>query len=101
MLALVLIALVFPQMAWATTYYVGTTGSDSNPGSSGSRFLTINKCHSVMVAGDTCLVGDGTYTDADGDGRTFVTTNGHNGTSGSPITIKSENKWGEIGRAHV
>lgn len=96
MLALVLIALVFPQMAWATTYYVGTTGSDSNPGSSGSRFLTINKCHSVMVAGDTCLVGDGTYTDADGDGRTFVTTNGHNGTSGSPITIKSENKWGAI-----
>ena len=49
-----------------------------------------------MVAGDTCLVGDGTYTDADGDGRTFVTTNGHNGTSGSPITIKSENKWGAI-----
>lgn len=82
--------------AWATTYYVGTTGNDANAGTIGSRFLTINKCHSVAVAGDTCIVGSGTYTDTDGDGRTFVTTNGHNGTSGNPITIQSETQYGAI-----
>lgn len=48
----------------ATTYYVappGSGGSDSNPGTIGSPFATINHACSVMVAGDTTLVRAGTY----------------------------------------
>ncbi|MEV4172391.1 carbohydrate-binding protein [Nonomuraea sp. NPDC049709] len=44
-----------------TTYYVSTSGSDSNPGTSGSPFRTIQRCGTVMTAGDTCQIASGTY----------------------------------------
>jgi len=43
------------------TYYVATTGNDSNLGTIGSPFLTIPKGLSVMVAGDTLLIRAGSY----------------------------------------
>ena len=43
------------------TYYTATTGSDSNPGTIGSPFLTIAKGLSVMGAGDTLYLRAGTY----------------------------------------
>ena len=41
--------------------YVSTTGSDSNSGTSGSPVKSINKAAQLAQAGDTVLVGAGTY----------------------------------------
>lgn len=79
--------------AWGTTYYIATTGSDAADGSSGTPFLTINKFHSIASPGDIGIVRCGTYTDADNSGSVFTTTNGHNGTSGNPITIQAETRY--------
>lgn len=45
----------------AATYYVATTGSDSNPGTVKEPWRTIAKAVNAMVAGDTTYVRDGTY----------------------------------------
>ncbi|HYM89912.1 MAG TPA: right-handed parallel beta-helix repeat-containing protein, partial [Nitrospiraceae bacterium] len=84
-------------LAQATTYYVATTGNDSNNGTSvGTPFLTIQKCINVVVAGDTCTVANGTYTVPDATGVVGFMS-GANGTPSQPITIKSTNPLG----AHV
>ena len=45
------------------TYYIATTGNDSNNGTSiGTPFLTFTKADSVAVPGDRVLVQPGTYT---------------------------------------
>lgn len=71
--------------AWANTYYVRTTGNDSNPGTTGSPWLTIQKAANTMVAGDTTIIGDGTYT----AGTIFFNTSG---SAGNPITLQAEHK---------
>ena len=91
--------LFVPLSAWgATTYYVATTGNDANPGTQASPWANPQKCvQAPVVAGDICLVGDGTYTDTDGNGiviSTFSSTLA--GSAGSPVTVKSLNKWGAI-----
>ncbi len=64
------------------TYYVATSGSDSNSGTdAGHPFLTIGKAASVAVAGDTVVIRAGTY-------RESVTLP-HSGAAGSPITFQS------------
>lgn len=72
-----------------TTWYVATTGSDSNPGTAGSPFLTIAKGCTSAAAGDTVTVADGNY-----QGSIYITTTSANGTSSLPITLKSTNKYG-------
>jgi parallel beta-helix repeat protein len=68
--------------AQAGTYYVSTGGSDSNNGTSvGTAFLKIQKCINTMVAGDTCFVRGGTYSES-------VTIN-KQGNSVSSITLKN------------
>mgnify|MGYP001327286453 FL=1 len=47
--------------AHAATYYVATTGSDSNPGSEAAAFRTIAHAVSRMNAGDTTYVKSGVY----------------------------------------
>jgi hypothetical protein len=47
--------------AFATEYYVATTGSDSNPGTRDSPFATLTKGVSSAGAGDTVYIGGGTY----------------------------------------
>jgi hypothetical protein len=81
-------------IAQATTYYVSQAGNDSNAGTSvSSPFGTIQKCVDVMAAGDTCTVADGTYTDTDGNGVVvYIRPTNQNGTSSSPITLKSTNR---------
>jgi chondroitinase B-like protein len=69
----------------ATVYYVATTGSNSNPGSEGSPWLTMQKAADTMVAGDTTIVKNGTYTE---DSLVFNT----NGTVGARITLRAENQ---------
>ena len=56
-----LLSLLFPGISGAATYYVATTGSDGAAGAIGTPWLTINKCATTMVAGDTCYVRGGTY----------------------------------------
>ena len=64
-----------------TTYYVSTTGSNTNAGSAAKPFKTIQKCAGVAVGGDTCLIGSGTY-------RETVTPS-RSGSAGAPITFAS------------
>lgn len=46
----------------ATTYYVATTGSNANPGTSALPFQTIQKAADLVNPGDVVMVNDGTYT---------------------------------------
>lgn len=43
------------------TYYVATTGNDSNPGTESNPWRTIQKAANTVAAGDTVLVQPGTY----------------------------------------
>jgi len=45
----------------ATTYYVATWGNDSNPGTRGRPWRTIQKAAATLVAGDSARVMAGTY----------------------------------------
>jgi hypothetical protein len=54
-------ALVSTAAAHAATYYVATTGSNSNPGTESKPWRTIAKAVATMVAGDTTYVRGGTY----------------------------------------
>lgn len=70
--------------AAGTTYYVATTGNDSNNGTNLSTpFKTIQKAASVMTAGDTCYVRGGVYRE--------TVTPAHSGTTTNPILFKQYN----------
>jgi parallel beta-helix repeat protein len=47
--------------AFATTYYVSTTGSDNNAGSAQSPWATLQQAVDTIAPGDTILVNSGTY----------------------------------------
>lgn len=80
---ILLVALcLFPANARAATYYVSTTGSNSNSGTSeDAPFLTVKKAVDTMVAGDTTYVRGGTYTE------TATIRFGVTGTQTSPIKL--------------
>lgn len=46
---------------FGATYYVATSGLDTNPGTFAQPWKTIGKAASVMVAGDTTYIRGGTY----------------------------------------
>jgi autotransporter-associated beta strand protein len=50
-----------PLVSSASTYYVATNGADTNSGTLGQPFLTIQKAANVMAAGDTVFIRGGTY----------------------------------------
>jgi Protein of unknown function (DUF1565) len=85
---LLILLVLFNPVAWSTTYYVATTGSDSNPGTSASPFLTIEKGAQVVAAGDTVIIQDGTYnvscSSTSNNAVDLVTA----GTALAPITFK-------------
>ena len=62
--SLMLCAALLSPSANATTYYVATTGSDSNPGAQAKPFQTIGKAVTISATGDTVLVTNGIYTGA-------------------------------------
>ncbi|MDF0677246.1 MAG: right-handed parallel beta-helix repeat-containing protein [Nitrospira sp.] len=64
----------------AATYYVATSGNDSNSGTSSQPWRTIAHAASKMVAGDTTYVRGGTYREG---GIQF----GRSGTSSAPIKL--------------
>jgi hypothetical protein len=85
-LAAIAFGLLLSQPAVAATYYVATTGSDSNAGSNAAPFLTVQKGLSVLAAGDTLTLRDGTYS-----GSSNALTNVPNGAASAWITIAAEN----------
>jgi len=93
---LLLLGLLYGS-AEATTWYVATTGNDTNPCTVGSPCLTIEYVYENKIsAGDTLLVQPGTYTGGgrhNGYGRARLAKAG---TAGSPITIKSVTRGGAI-----
>lgn len=66
------------------TWYVAGTGNDSSGnGSSGSPYRTLTKAYSVMAAGDTVIMRNGTYTEdllLQKDGITIQADTGHTPT---------------------
>lgn len=66
------------------TYYVATTGSDNNPGSSAQPFRTINKAAQVARAGDVVTIRGGSYSE------TVRVAN--SGTSSAPIVFQAETR---------
>ena len=97
---LILLAFSQPIVAQADTYYVAVTGNDSNPGTLNQPWGHPQRCvdpGSPLVAGDICLVGNGTYTDTDGNGIViYIRTTAPSATAVSPITIKSETPLGAV-----
>lgn len=76
------------QPALATTYYIRTDGNNANAGttdSAGGAWRTMGKCATTAAAGDTCIVGNGTYVEG---AITFAT----NGSAGNYITLQAQNK---------
>ena len=65
----------------SNTYYVAKTGLNTNPGTEGSPWLTIQKAADTMIAGDTVIVQPGTYSED------VSITKG--GTPDSPITYQA------------
>ena len=66
----------------ATTYYVSTTGSDTNTGTEALPWKTIQKAANTMVAGDTVKIQPGTYSES--------VWPKNSGTADKPITYKKE-----------
>lgn len=67
-----------------TTYYVATTGNDSNAGTEAAPFRTIAWGSRALAAGDTLLIRQGTYNEVMINGQNgFVFCNG---TSASAMT---------------
>lgn len=67
------------EMLNSSTYYVGPTGSDANPGTISAPFKTFKKAVSVLKAGDTLIVATGTYTE--------TLTLSMSGTTNAPVTV--------------
>jgi Concanavalin A-like lectin/glucanases superfamily/Protein of unknown function (DUF1565) len=87
-------------LAQATTYYVSTTGNDSNPGTEAAPFLHVSKGAAAAQAGDTVIVMNGTYGNegqlANLDTVGAVVTMSNSGVAGKPITIEAQTRGGVI-----
>lgn len=82
---LVLIFLWLQSSAWATTYYMSTTGNDEASGvTAETAWATFAHAYGVLQAGDTLIVRDGTYNEA--------LSPTCSGSLGSPITFQAENR---------
>jgi hypothetical protein len=77
----------------STTFYVATTGSDSNAGTSASPFRTITYAYSKATAGTVIIVMPGTYTDYQSGWGLHL---GSSGTASAPITLCSQTRGAAI-----
>jgi len=81
-LAISMLPILPAQAAAGTTYFVATNGSDSNPGSQAQPWKTIQKAANSVAAGDSVVVGPGTYK----ENVTLSTS----GTTSAPITFQAQ-----------
>jgi len=79
---LIIIGLLMVSSVDAATYYVSTSGADSNPGTTQQPLRTIQKGIDIAKAGDTVLVLEGNY------GEDVYLVNA--GTSANIITIQAQ-----------
>ena len=84
---LILALLVFNSVVSAKTYYVATTGKDSNPGTIASPWATWKKGFETAIAGDTVFIRGGIYKPVDVPGSNYIEITGRNGTRENPICI--------------
>ena len=78
------------QRASAATYYVATTGSDSNPGTQSAPFRHLSKAAlTATQPGDTVIVMDGTYDNEGVVAPNIVVILSYSGTAGNPITFRA------------
>jgi parallel beta-helix repeat protein len=74
------------QTSLAADWWVSTTGSDSNPGSSAAPFRSIQKAANVVKAGDTVRVLPGVYLEK--------VVSSKSGTASARIRYVSTQRWG-------
>jgi len=92
-----LLFLLATTPALATTYYVATTGNDTNPGTLERPFLTIQHAADAVDPGDTVVVEDGTYSNPNQRGPSSTLVNlTRGGTVDKYVTFTSQNKWGAV-----
>jgi hypothetical protein len=97
LLVLTSVLTLFGQCASAATYYVATTGSDSNPGTQSAPFRHLSKAAlTASQPGDTVIVMDGTYDNEGAVAPNIVVILYYSGTAGNPITFRSQNRGGAI-----
>ena len=77
--------LLASQYSRAASYYVAVNGSNTNPGTSASPFLTIQRGVDAAGPGDTVIVRDGNYSAGASINKA--------GSASAWITIKAEHKW--------
>jgi len=79
------------------TYYMATTGSDSNPGTSSLPRLTMKSAAKLLAPGDKLIVKDGTYAAASNDFTNDITDGAMpRGKKGRWITVQAENRGAAI-----
>jgi hypothetical protein len=104
----VLATLILPAAVLSVTYYVSTSGNDSNPGTQTASFKTIQKAVDVAQAGDTVRVSSGTYYEKivlprSGTSSNPIVFEGTRGKNGEWLTIIDgsdpipANAWVSIG----
>ena len=76
-----------------TSFYVGPTGDDSNPGTLSQPFLTVQRGVNAAGPGDTIIVRDGTYRGGCGSISSFAVSINKAGAANAWITLKAENQW--------
>jgi hypothetical protein len=91
------------QPATGTTYYVSTTGSDSNPGTLSRPWRTIQHAANTVTAGDTVYVRNGVYNEvvtmksSGSESAGFITFSSYPGElaslDGTGLTIPN-GQWG-------
>ena len=79
------VAFAYPAHAAGTSYYVDTSGANSNDGSSGSPLATLQEAVNRASPGDTITVRACTYTVSEP-----VTVTNKQGTSSAVLTIRGE-----------
>jgi hypothetical protein len=84
-------ALALTPSLYATTYFVSTTGSDSNSGTQSAPFRHLSKgASAASQPGDTVIVMDGTYDNEGQVDPNYVVTLYYSGTPGHPITFQAQ-----------
>ena len=85
------------EIGLGRTYYMATTGSDSNPGTSLLPRLTLKSAAKLLAPGDKLIVKDGTYTGFANDFTSDIASGAMpRGKKGRWITVQAENRGAAI-----